>query len=79
MAKRLKTKNWLTENKQLLNDWMSRTYGLIQQNTFDELSVEEQVVLYEDIDHEFQSNLAVYKKYVDGCREVQQIGKGFKF
>ncbi|CAG7815669.1 unnamed protein product [Allacma fusca] len=68
-AKRLKTLTWLNENKQNLMDWIDRTKSLIS-ITFDELSVEEQIVLYEDIENEFQNYEAIYSKYIQSVNDL---------
>ena len=74
-AKRLKTLTWVNENKQNLLDWMDRTKLLIS-STFDELSVEEQIVLYEDIENEFQNYQGIYEKYVESLADLgDPIGK----
>lgn len=66
---------WVNENKQNLLEWMDRTKLLIS-STFDELSVEEQIVLYEDIENEFQNYQGIYEKYIESLTDLgDPIGK----
>lgn len=50
-----------------VNEWLQRTENLVESSngstcTFDELSVDEQLILWEDLEAELTSNEDVFKK-----------------
>lgn len=66
-----------------VNEWLQRTENLVETShgstcTFDELSVDEQLILWEDLESELTSNEEVFKKAVSDSNSlinVMRMGK----
>lgn len=70
-----------------MNEWVLRTEGLVDVSpgsmcTFDELSVDEQLILWEDLETEMTANEDVYEQAVKDSKELVKflkLGKPFFF
>lgn len=79
-AKRTKIMNDWETNYAKTAEWMSRTEGLVDFGpgsmcTFDELSVDEQLILWEDLETERAANIEVYEQAVKDSKELIKILK----
>lgn len=78
------TNDWEASHS-TVNEWLQRTENLVESTcgntcTFDELSVDEQLILWEDLEAELTSNEEIYKKAVSDSNaliNVMRLGNIF--
>ncbi|XP_035715809.1 dystrophin isoform X4 [Folsomia candida] len=74
-AKRTKIMNEWENNYSRVNEWVLRTEGLVDASppsmcTFDDLSVDEQLMLWEDLETEMTGNEEVYEQALNDSKEL---------
>lgn len=80
------TNDWEASHS-TVNEWLQRTENLVASSsgntcTFDELSVDEQLILWEDLEAELNANEEIYKKAVadsNALINVMRLGDKFCF
>jgi hypothetical protein len=74
-AKKTKIMNEWESSSARINEWVLRTESLVDVSpdsmcTFDELSVDEQLILWEDLEAELAPNEEVYKQAMKDSNEL---------
>jgi len=74
-AKRTKIMNEWENSHAKIDEWVTRTQGLIDMgsgsmSTFDDLSVDEQHILWEDLETEMQANKETYEQALKDSKEL---------
>lgn len=69
--------DWDTSHSRV-NEWLQRTENLVDSSngntcTFDELSVDEQLILWEDLESELVANEEVYKKAMEDSNSLINV------